>query len=59
MLNGVILNSYNFKTLDNAWEAHKLRNRIAHEGMGYDVEYREAKKAIELYESVFKEFDYI
>lgn len=48
-----------FKTLDNAWEAHKLRNRIAHEGMGYDVEYREAKKAIELYESVFKEFDYI
>lgn len=48
-----------FRTLDNAWEAHKLRNRIAHEGMAYELEYREAKKAIENFETVFAEFDYI
>lgn len=48
-----------FKTLDNAWEAHKTRNKIAHEGMAYEISYREAKKAIELYESVFNEFEYL
>jgi hypothetical protein len=48
-----------FKTLNNAWEAHKVRNKIAHEGMSYEMPYREAKKAIELYESVFTEFEYI
>lgn len=48
-----------FATLDNAWEAHKLRNRIAHEGLNFKLEYREAKKAIELFESVFTEFGVI
>lgn len=48
-----------FKTIDNAWEAHRLRNRIAHEGVGYELEYKEAKKAIENFEKVFNEFDYI
>ncbi len=48
-----------FATLDNAWEAHKLRNRIAHEGLNFKLEYREAKKAIEMFESVFMEFGVI
>jgi hypothetical protein len=48
-----------FKNLDNAWEAHKVRNKIAHEGLGFKLEYREAKKTIELYEAVFKEFGVI
>lgn len=48
-----------FKTLNNAWEAHKVRNKIAHEGVSYEISYREAKRAIELYESVFEEFDFI
>lgn len=52
-------NPNHFKNLDNAWEAHKVRNRIAHEGLSYNLSYREAKKTIELYESVFKEFDII
>ncbi len=47
---------HHFKTLDVAWEAHKVRNRIAHEGLSFDLAYRDAKKAIENYESVFKEF---
>ena len=48
-----------FKTLENAWEAHRVRNKIAHEGMSYEMEYREAKKAIENYEAVFNEFNYL
>lgn len=51
--------SGHFSTLDSAWEAHKVRNKIAHEGMNYQMEYREAKKAIEKYEEVFREFKYI
>lgn len=48
-----------FKTLNNAWEAHKIRNRIAHEGMAYELEYREAKHAIEMFESVLREFGHV
>ncbi len=48
-----------FATLDNAWEAHKIRNAIAHEGSDFLVSEREAKRVIFLYQSVFKEFKYI
>lgn len=48
-----------FKTLQNAWEAHKVRNRIAHDGSEYTLSRHEAKRVIELYKSVFKEFEYI
>lgn len=50
---------HHFKNINNAWEAHKVRNRIAHEGLSYDLSYREAKKTIELYESVFKDANFI
>jgi hypothetical protein len=45
-----------FTTLDNAWEAHKIRNNIVHGGDNFDLNEREAKHAIALFESVFKEF---
>ncbi len=48
-----------FKTLNFAWEAHKVRNRIAHEGSNFVLSERDAKKAISEYEEVFREFDYI
>lgn len=48
-----------FKTLDYAWEAHAVRNKIAHEGSAYALSEREAKRVIQLYEEVFKEFKYI
>lgn len=47
-----------FTTLEDAWEAHKVRNRIAHES-GYLLTKREARRVIGLFENVFKEFDYI
>lgn len=42
-------------TLENAWEAHKVRNRIAHSGQGYDLTERETRRVLSLFESVFRE----
>jgi hypothetical protein len=50
--------SSDFLTLNDAWEAHKIRNAIAHEA-GYDLSHREAKRVLKLFENVFKEFEYI
>jgi len=47
-----------FKTLDQAWEAHKVRNAIAHQG-DFVMSQREAKRVIGLYRQVFEEFYYI
>lgn len=48
-----------FRTLNNAWEAHKIRNAIAHEGADFTLTKREARRIIDLYESVFREFNFI
>jgi hypothetical protein len=48
-----------FTTIEAAWEAHKTRNQIAHQGGGFDITERDAKRVIALYESVFKEFQVI
>jgi len=48
-----------FQTLDLAWEAHKIRNSIAHEGSDFVLSPNEAKRVIGLFEEVFKEFRYI
>ncbi|MFA5889256.1 MAG: hypothetical protein WCW47_03465 [Candidatus Paceibacterota bacterium] len=45
-----------FATIDNAWEAHKIRNQIAHEGGVFELNQQEAKRVIGLYQSVFEEF---
>lgn len=47
-----------FLTLEQAWEAHKVRNTIAHQG-GLEISKREVDRVISLYEQVFKEFNYI
>ncbi len=46
-------------TIDNAWEAHKIRNRIAHDGSDFNLDERETRRAIHLYRSVFEELGYI
>jgi hypothetical protein len=45
-----------FTTIESAWEAHKMRNSIAHEGGDFLVSQREIRRIISLYEAVFKEF---
>jgi hypothetical protein len=48
-----------FATLDSAWEAHKVRNTIAHRGSDFILTHREAKRVIGLFEQVFQEFDFV
>jgi len=43
------------KTLQDAWEAHKVRNQIAHEGSAFNISDTIARRTIGRYESVFRE----
>jgi hypothetical protein len=48
-----------FNTIDLAWEAHKVRNRIAHDGGAFHMTKQEAERVIGLYKKVFDEFYFI
>lgn len=48
-----------FRNLTIAWEVHTIRNKIAHEGLSYDISQHEAKRIIAIYEKIFREFGYI
>jgi hypothetical protein len=52
-------NQDTFKGLTKAWEAHTIRNRIAHEGSDFVLSSPEAKRVIALYEDIFKEYGFI
>ncbi|MCD8495016.1 MAG: hypothetical protein LRY41_03110 [Candidatus Pacebacteria bacterium] len=43
----------NFPYLKEAWEAHLIRNRIAHEGMEFHLDDFEKNRVFRLYEKVF------
>lgn len=49
----------NFRQLTSAWEVHTVRNRIAHEGLSFELSQHEAKRVIAIYENIFREFGYI
>ncbi len=53
-----VIEPSDFTTLQQAWEAHKVRNRLAHEH-GFRLTHREAKRVIELFGAVFREFNFI
>lgn len=44
-----------FHTLNEAWEAHKVRNEIAHQGSQYRLDDNLAYRTIRKYEAVFRE----
>ncbi len=48
-----------FSSIDAAWEAHRVRNRIAHEGSEFLLTKREAQRVLQLYRAVFEEFFYL
>ena len=54
-----LANQDNFSNLTIAWEVHTVRNRIAHEGLTYNLSQHEAKRIIALYEQIFHEYGYI
>lgn len=44
---------------DKAWEAHKIRNLIAHEGTNFTLPHREARRIVSLYQDVLRYGNYI
>lgn len=48
-----------FDHIEEAWEGHKIRNAIAHQGSDFLLTQREAKRVIRLYKAVFEEFKVI
>jgi hypothetical protein len=48
-----------FLTINDAWEAHKVRNQLAHAGSDYPFSQQEARQVIGMYRRVFEEFMYI
>ena len=47
--------SSDMDTLQDAWEAHKVRNQIAHDGSTFDLSETLARRTIARYETVFRE----
>jgi hypothetical protein len=45
-----------FDTLQQAWEAHKVRNDIAHQGLAFNISSTLAQRTIAQYQNVFREF---
>jgi hypothetical protein len=52
-------NPLQFTTLDLAWEAHRMRNALAHLGEAFPLTERDTRATIEQYRRVFEEFNYI
>lgn len=48
-----------FKSLNQVWTAHKIRNRIAHEGSSYELTKDEVEKVLEMYKKALEELEYI
>jgi hypothetical protein len=48
-----------FPQLTTAWEVHTIRNKIAHEGLQFELSHHEAKRVIALYEEIFHAYGFI
>jgi len=52
-------NPASFTTVQDAWDAHRVRNEIAHAGSDFVLTKRVAQETIIKYERVFREFGVI
>ena len=50
-------NTQSFRTVQDAWDAHKVRNDIAHVGSDFILTQRTANETMLKFERVFREFD--
>ena len=48
-----------YTSIQNAWDAHLVRNKIAHEGMNYPITQVEVRRVIKLYQNVFEDLQVI
>jgi len=44
-----------FSSLQSAWDAHAMRNKIAHEGSDFSITELEARRVIKMFQNVFEE----
>lgn len=49
------VNEHTLPSVQKAWEAHLVRNRIAHDGANFTLSQHEARRVIGLFETVLKE----
>ncbi len=49
------VNEHTLPSVQKAWEAHLVRNRIAHDGANFALSQHEARRVIGLFETVLKE----
>ena len=48
-----------FPAIDGLWEAHRLRNRLAHDGSAFKLDARMATRAINQFEAAFRDWHVI
>lgn len=53
------VNEGDMKHRQEAWDAHMVRNRIAHDGSAYDLNQVDAQHVVNMYKRVFEEFYFI
>lgn len=53
------ISASDFPYLEEAWEAHKIRNAIAHKGTDYELTRSDAEHVINLYYRIFSSLGYL
>lgn len=48
-----------FRSIEDAWEAHKVRNEIAHRGSDFVLTKRATQETMQRYQHVFEEFQFV
>ncbi len=48
-----------YPSIQNAWDAHLIRNKIAHDGLEFPLSQVEGRRVIKLYQNVFEELKVI
>jgi hypothetical protein len=51
--------SNGYASIQSAWDAHLIRNKIAHEGSGFALSQVEGRRIIKLYQNVFEDLEVI
>ena len=51
--------SNGYPSIQSAWDAHVVRNRIAHEGQEFSLTQVEARRVIKLYQNIFEDLNII
>ena len=51
--------SNGYPSIQNAWDAHLIRNKIAHEGIDFSITQVEGRRIIKLYQNIFEDLEVI